>query len=107
MNNSEINFHSAITILYVTDLAASLDYYKDKLGFKIDWGYQSVFASVSRGSATLMFCEGDQGNPGSWVYIGVGNCDELFEEFVSNGADVKLPPTNYSWAKEIHVADPD
>ncbi|MBK7705389.1 MAG: VOC family protein [Acidobacteria bacterium] len=102
-----MNFHSSSPILRVSDLVASLDYYNNILGFATDWGHESGFASVSRQAANLMLCENDQGNFGTWVYIGVGDVLRLHEELTAKGAIVKLPPTNYEWAMEIHVADPD
>ncbi len=104
---NEINFHPSSPIFRVSDLRASLTYYLDVLGFGLDWNYEGFFASVSRGPANLMLSENDQGKFGSWAYIGVGEVDRLHEEFSGRGAIIKLPPRNFSWAKEIHVADPD
>lgn len=104
---SEINFHASSPIFRVSNLAESLDYYVNKLGFSIDWTHESGMASVSRLAANLMLCENDQGNFGAWVYIGVGDAEKLHEELTANNAIIKLPPTNYAWAKEIHVADVD
>ena len=63
-------------ILRVRSLAASVDYYVQKLGFKIDW-QAPIFASVSRGRCHIFLSEGDQGNPGGWVWIGVEDADAL------------------------------
>jgi catechol 2,3-dioxygenase-like lactoylglutathione lyase family enzyme len=102
-----VRFEGAIPILRVRDLQASVDYYTRALGFKKDWEEPGVMASVSRDRATLMLCEGHQGNPGTWVWVGVKDAAALFEEYEANGVAVGLPPTNYQWALEIHVQDPD
>jgi hypothetical protein len=102
-----INFHHASPILRVSSLADSLDYYCSRLGFTIDWNYEGVIASVSRGPCNLMLCQGDQGHPGSWVWIGVGDSEALYREFISTGATVRQPPTNFSWAYEMQVQDLD
>ena len=99
-------FHGAIPILRVRDLQASLHHYVNALGFKVDWNSPGM-ASVSREDASLMLCEGPQGNPGTWVWIGVGDAAALFTEYSSSGASIRLAPTNYPWAYEIHVQDPD
>lgn len=104
---SEINFHASSPIFRVSNLEKSLDYYVNKLGFSIDWNHETGMASVSRLAANLMLCENDQGNFGTWVYIGVGNAEKLHEELTTKDAIIKLPPTNYEWALEIHVADLD
>ena len=63
--------------------------------------------SVSRDRCCIFLCEGDQGNPGTWAWIGIGDADALFEEYRGTGAKVRHPPTNYPWAYEMQVADPD
>lgn len=63
--------------------------------------------SVSRSGQAIMLCEGDQGNPGTWVWIGVNDAQALFEEYRAKGASIRLPPTNYYWALEMRIEDPD
>ena len=94
-------------ILRVESLAASIDYYVKVLGFKVDWGEDGIIASVSRDRCSIFLCEGDQGNPGSWAWIGVGDVEALFEEYRVKGARVRQPPTNFEWACEMQVEDLD
>lgn len=101
------NFHPASPILRVSDLNASLDYYVKVLGFSIDWEHEAKIASVSRDRCNLMLCEGDQGHPGAWVWIGVADAAKLHDEYVKSGAKIRIPPTNYPWALEVHVEDLD
>ena len=54
-----------------------------------------------------MLAEGDQGTPGARVWIGASDVGALHEECVSRGAMVLQGPTNFPWALEIQVADPD
>ena len=103
----EIHFHASGPILRVENLERSLDYYTRVLGFSIDWNHEGIFASVSRKHANLMLCEGNQGCPGTWVWIGVSDAGALYEEYSRKGATIPLPPTNYPWAYEFHVQDPD
>jgi predicted enzyme related to lactoylglutathione lyase len=99
-------FENVTPILRVGNIAASIDYYVSVLGFKLDW-QQGLFASISRDRCRVFLCEGDQGNPGSWVWIGIGDLEALFEECKSRGAKVRHPPTNYSWAYEMQIEDLD
>jgi catechol 2,3-dioxygenase-like lactoylglutathione lyase family enzyme len=101
-----VNFHPATPILRVESLERSLAYYTETLGFVKDWGDRG-FASVSRGRCTIFLAEGDQGNPGSWAWIGVGDAAALHEELLAKGARVRQPPTNHPWALEIQVEDLD
>lgn len=99
---------SICPILYVNDMAKSLAFYVDILGFKkAEWGDDS-FTSINKDNAGLYLCKGGQGLSGTWVWIGFdGDLIALHKELVSNGVTIKLPPTNFSWAHEMHVQDPD
>jgi len=37
----------------------------------------------------------------------VGDADALLEEYRSTGAKIRHLPTNYSWAYEMQIEDPD
>ncbi len=100
-------FEGVTPIFPVRSLSASIDHYVGVLGFKVDWQGAGIIASVSRGRCHIMLCEGDQGNPGTWVWIGVEDIEPLFEEYTSKGANVRHPPTNYEWAYEMQIEDPD
>jgi len=101
------NFHPAAPILPVADLSLSLAYYVDVLGFTEGWRDATGIASVSRDRCTLMLCQGDQGHPGTWVWIGVADADALHDELKARGAVVRHPPSNYPWARELQVTDLD
>jgi predicted enzyme related to lactoylglutathione lyase len=92
-------------ILRVESLDVSIDYYVRVLGFKLLWK-QPYFASVKRDRSEIFLCEKDQGHHG-WVWIGVSDADALLEEYRRSGAKVRHAPTNYPWAYEFQVEDPD
>jgi hypothetical protein len=101
------SFGGAAPIFRVASLSASVEYYVTVLGFKIDWEEAPVITSVSRDRCCLFLAQGDQGNPGAWVWIGVSDCDLLFEELQAKGARIRHPPTNYYWGLEMQVEDLD
>ena len=93
-------------ILHVKDMKASIDYYEQVLGFKkAEWG--DTFTAVGRDDWGIYLCEGAQGQPGTWVWIGVYDVDALYQEFKEKGAKIVLPPTNYPHALEMRIEDPD
>ena len=100
-------FECVNPIFPVENLKVSLDYYVGVLGFKVDWHEPGIMASVSRGRGCIMLCEGDQGHPGTWVWIGVEDAEALFQEYSAKGAKIRNPPTNYAWAYEMQVEDLD
>ena len=95
-------------VLYVKDMSRSLAFYVDILGFKnAEWGDEN-FTSVGRDNSGLYLCKGRQGNPGTWIWIGFdGDIFFLHQQLISKGVTIKLPPTNFSWAHEMRIEDPD
>ena len=104
--NDAVNFEGGNPIFRVRSVAASIDYYVRVLGFKLNWG-DGGFACVSRGRFHLFLSEGDQGNPGSWAWVGVSDAEALCNEYRASGAKIRHPPTNYRWAYEMQVEDLD
>jgi len=100
-------FEHAEPILRVADMAVSVRYYSDVLGFvKADWSTDD-FTLVSRDGAGIYLCRSSQGQSGTWAWVGVEDVEALYREYLASGARVRHPPRNYSWALEIHVEDPD
>ena len=100
-------FEHADPILRVSEMAASLNYYVDTLGFSAaEWG-TAAFTSVNRDGAGIYLCAGGQGQPGTWVWIGVEDVGVLYEEYKMSGARIRRAPANYVWAYEMQVEDPD
>ena len=96
-----------VPILRVEQLDASVAYYVDKLGFESKWR-TGPMASVLRGRTSIMLFEGDQGHPGTWLWVGTSDVDALYVEFQKRGARLRHPPTNYPWgSRECQVLDLD
>jgi len=102
-----LHFEGAVPILHVRDLSATIAYYTTVLGFHVEWDDPGGVASVRRDRASIMMVQGDQGHPGTWVWVGVSDARALHAELVSRGASIRQPPTNYRWSLELHVTDPD
>jgi catechol 2,3-dioxygenase-like lactoylglutathione lyase family enzyme len=100
-------FECANPILSVANLTRSVRYYVDVLGFtNAEWGSED-FTCVTRDNAGIYLCEGDQGHPGTWAWIGVEDVGALYEEYKARRAHILHPPENFPWAYEMKVADPD
>lgn len=94
-------------MLHVRSVAASVAWYVGVLGFREHWHEPGVMASVVRDDGELMLCEGAQGAHDAWVWIGVDDARRAHTECLERGATVALPLTNFRWALEFHVQDPD
>ncbi|MGA7379724.1 MAG: glyoxalase superfamily protein [Terriglobales bacterium] len=106
-NQPRIRFECITPILRVENMGASVQFYVNALGFEnASWGTND-FTSVTRGGAGIYLCRGSQGLGEAWVWIGVDDVDKLHQEYQVRGLKIRLPPTNYSWAREMQVEDPD
>jgi predicted enzyme related to lactoylglutathione lyase len=103
----QTRFECANPILCVTNMARSVQYYVEALGFtNASWGTDD-FSLVTRDDAGIYLARGGQGNPGTWAWIGVEDVAALHEEFKATGAIIASPPQSHPWALEMRVADPD
>jgi len=116
---SDIVFRPAVPILFVLDVPRSAAFFKDKLGFGIDFlhGEPPFYGAVSRGEACLHlrcvhapnFAE-IAAREVSLILatIEVSDLRALFEEFSGRGVEFAQPPTKQDWGgTDFHVRDPD
>jgi catechol 2,3-dioxygenase-like lactoylglutathione lyase family enzyme len=100
-------FENSAPILRVESMEASLRFYVDVLGFhNAPWGGDD-FTLVRRDGAGIYLCRGGQGRGGAWAWVGVEDVRKLHDEYRARGAAIRLPPTNYLWALEMQIEDPD
>ena len=116
-------FEKAYPILQVRNVAASLDYYLDKLGFEkgftwpppCDWsGVPQVvptYGEVRRGNFALHLAQNEEPGTPTWVYLdlaSMADLDTLYHEYQASGASIKEAPTDKEWEmREMLVADLD
>jgi uncharacterized glyoxalase superfamily protein PhnB len=106
-------FECLIPIFRVKSVAASMDYYVNKLGFEKKWDWPEErphkdFGCVGRDRIEIFFCQDGQGQPGTWVSIFVEDVDALHEEYLKSGAIIRQKPTNFPWGlREMNVEDID
>ena len=109
-------------VFRVSDLAASLAYYCEKLGFKTDWdegGSDSAIAQVSRDGLSLILDRKTyfpKASLPSVLSLTLNDApsrpalDALHGELVEKGAKVTKPPFKVHWdpnVYEMDVEDPD
>jgi catechol 2,3-dioxygenase-like lactoylglutathione lyase family enzyme len=101
----------------VDDLDAAIAYYRDQLGFVVDFSYDSFYAGVSRdGFAIHLKCapktQSDRAHRKRHehldAYIGVTGVAALHDELRSRGARITRPPEARPWwCVDFYVEDPD
>jgi catechol 2,3-dioxygenase-like lactoylglutathione lyase family enzyme len=106
-----VNLTDAAAVLVVEDVARSLDYYRDRLGFEGQAYEQDPtnYAYASRGRCNVHLARGDPHPNGFFdVYVYVDDVDGLHEELVARGAEVLNAPLQTEYGlREIRVRDPD
>ena len=107
MNASRIYYEGSQPILRVENMGAALRFYVDVMGFtNAGWGTDE-FTSVNRDQAGIYLCCGGQGRGAAWVWLGVDDVESIYADLKSRGIAIRMPPTNFSWALEMQVEDPD
>jgi catechol 2,3-dioxygenase-like lactoylglutathione lyase family enzyme len=101
----------------VDDLDRAIAYYCDKLGFELDFKYQSFYAGVSRDGFAIHLKDAPKviadrehrkQNEHLDTYIAVSGIRGLFNELEKRGARVIRPLEERPWAcLDFYVEDPD
>jgi catechol 2,3-dioxygenase-like lactoylglutathione lyase family enzyme len=101
----------------VDDLDRAIAYYRDKLGFNLDFKYQSFYASVTRDGCAIHLKhapklaadrEHRKHNEHLDAYISVSGIRDLFSELKMSGAQVIKPLEERPWAcLDFYIEDPD
>lgn len=102
-----VHFECINPILRVENMQASLRFYVEILGFEnASWGTDD-FTSISRDRQGIYLCRDGQGRGGAWIWVGVEDVEQLHEEYKARGVKIRMPPTNFPWALEMQIEDPD
>ena len=116
---SKIILKSITPILFVRDVSASAAFFREKLGFGVDflYGTPPFYGSVSRDGACLHLRFVGQPNFAELAAredslilatIEVSDVQGLFEELKGRGAEFAQTPTKQPWGgTDLHVRDPD
>ncbi len=120
---STLAVHSATRVtgiapqLLVDNLDRAVAYYRDQLGFQLDFSYESFYASVSRdGFAIHLKCAPKTAadrvhrkqNQHLDAYISVSGIRDLFNEFERRGGRILKPLEEQPWScLDFYVGDPD
>jgi catechol 2,3-dioxygenase-like lactoylglutathione lyase family enzyme len=92
----------------VSDVAAAVAYYRDVLGFKINYQQQDL-GVMDRDEVTVLL------NPRDAKHLGIGssyfyvaNADALYAELKAKGAKIDGEPVSHPWGlRDFGVIDPD
>jgi uncharacterized glyoxalase superfamily protein PhnB len=99
-------------VLAVDNLTESIEYYREKLGFTVDftWGDPPYYAVAKRGDAVSIHLSEREDTsapiPPAYVYVFVSGVDALYEEYESKGVEIFQPPQDMDYGmREFDVHD--
>ncbi|MCW5943557.1 MAG: VOC family protein [Fimbriimonadaceae bacterium] len=103
-----VRFENVIAVLTVADLARSIAFYRDALGFEEQWGCEpgSHIGSVGRDGSAIMLSTAEGHGP-TTLWLGVTNIVPIVARLNALGATMIHPPQNRPWAYEVRFEDPD
>ncbi|HTG14187.1 MAG TPA: VOC family protein [Blastocatellia bacterium] len=110
-------FPGAVPEIPVSDINKAVAYYKDNLGFKVDWGGEELgLAGISRGHCRMFLANTDYraqyGNVGPvliWLNLNSKEeVDDLYRLWNSSNVSMVSDPESKPWGlHEFTAADPD
>jgi catechol 2,3-dioxygenase-like lactoylglutathione lyase family enzyme len=103
-------------VLRVADLRRSIAYYRDRLGFDLEFDYEGFYASVIRdgcrvhlkcGAPTARDQQAFETAEHPDVCFGVEDAGALADAFALSGAAFSVPLRNMPYGREFYIKDPD
>lgn len=111
--NLKKHLHCISTQLVVRELQSSILFYRDKLGFELDFQQENFYAGLELGPYSIHLKEGtpfalppqdsDQVN----LVIGVTDLDACYASIQENSVDIVQPLREMPYGREFYIADPD
>ena len=100
-------FPAAVPEIPVSDMAAALEYYANRLGFTVDWGGEGI-AGISRGNCRLFLTNATRPVV-IWLNLdSTEDVDELHDEWRAKQVKILSPPERKAWGlHEFTAADLD
>ena len=116
-DHSSIRLPGAVPEVPVNDLTAATDYYRDKLGFDLDWAEDGIgLAGISRGACRLFLANEEyRAHPGNvgpvviWLNLdSIDAVSDLHSDWSGRGATIVAVPESKPYGlHEFRAADLD
>ena len=114
-----VRLHDAVPVLFVRDVSRAASFYRQKLGFSVDFlhGEPAFYGSVSRDGARLHLRFVEKPNFAALAreeqsliaaFVEVSNVKALFAEFEAQGVEFAQRLINQAWGGlDFQICDPD
>ena len=116
MNEPSRNLSHIAPVFRVKDLERSLAYYRDRLGFELEFNYENIYASVVRDGCHIHLncappAPRDQAaferSEHLDACVVVMDADKLSRSFAAAGVAFSVPLRQAPYGTEFYVRDPD
>lgn len=103
-------------VLQVADLARAIAYYRQQLGFQVEFAYEGFYAGVVRdGCRVHLKCSPPPRRDQAAfeaaehldVCFGVADAAALASELAASGAEISVPLRQVPYGRELYVRDAD
>lgn len=110
------NLRYVAPVFCIADMARSLSYYRDVLGFEVEFEYEGFYAGIiSDGCRIHLKCSPPpkqdraafEAAEHTDACVGVQNIESLASSFAGAGAAFSVPLREMPYGKEFYVRDPD
>ncbi len=109
----KVSIQPAIPIFRIFDVGKAMEFYRDFLGFSVDWEHRfapdaPLYCQISRGGMLLHLSEhaGDA-SPGARVFVPITGAASLQKELVAKNYPYMRPGLEQApWGLEVTVIDP-
>jgi predicted enzyme related to lactoylglutathione lyase len=99
-------FGRLVPELPVADVTSTQQFYRDKLGFHIDWIWDNDFGAVTNGHTQIFFSKSENPFSDCTLYIFVENADTLYDACTTAGVEIVTPIESVPWGmREFVIRD--
>jgi predicted enzyme related to lactoylglutathione lyase len=100
----------------VTDIEHSIEFYKKKLGFEVEFRYEDFYAGIIKDGYSIHLKSGKPSieerkrkreNVDLDIVFSVEGVGDLYNEFVNRSVEMIQPLCDRPYGREFYIADPD
>ena len=100
----------------VTDIEHSIEFYKKKLGFELEFRYEDFYAGINKDGYSIHLKSGKPSiderkrkreNVDLDIVFSVEGIEDLYEELVNRSIEIIQPLCARPYGREFYIADPD
>jgi catechol 2,3-dioxygenase-like lactoylglutathione lyase family enzyme len=104
-SSNPAQFIQGAPVLHVPDVQAAVGYYRDVLGFVVDFGDDN-YAVVWRDNSAIHFVKGDRSPSGVHLFQWVRDVDACYREIKQRGAAIAQEPADRPYGiRDFNVRD--